>query len=127
MGIRLSEAELQNSLDFCKNLFNPTSPEDYQSVAKTVGQELLDVTAPVMDSAALEWVLAPKQVPATGEKDAGDLSNGSGTSEKMVLDEVNARRVIHQEYVINNMESELLNGYVMRLEPGNLGLVKVAA
>jgi len=127
MGIRLSETEVQNSLDFCKNLFNPTSPEDHESVAKTVGQELLDVAAPIVDPAALERVLAPNRVPAAGKKDAGDLSNASGVSEKMVLDKVNARRIVHQEYGINNMESEALNDFVMRLERGNLGLVKFAA
>ena len=127
MGIRLSEAELQNSLDFLKNLFNPTSLEDHESVAKSLGQEPLDVTAPVMDRAALDRILAPKQVPATGEKDPGDLSNGSGAPEKMVLDKVNALRVIHPEVAINNLESEPLDDYVMRLESGNLGLAKVAA
>ena len=124
MGIRLSETELQNSLDYCKNIFNPTSPEDHESVAKSIGQELLDITAPVMDPAALERVLAPKRVPATGEKDAEGLSNTLDASGKMVLDKVNARRLIHQEYGVNNMETEPLNGYVMRLERGNLGLVK---
>ena len=124
MGIRLSETELQNSLDYCKNIFNPTSPEDHESVAKSIGQELLDITAPVMDPAALERVLAPKCVPATGEKDAEDLLNTLDASGKMVLDKVNARRLIHQEYGVNNMETEPLNGYVMRLERGNLGLVK---
>ena len=89
-------------------------------------RSLLDITAPVMDPAALERVLAPKRVPATGEKDAEDLSNTLDASGKMVLDKVNARRLIHQEYGVNNMETEPLNGYVMRLERGNLGLVKVA-
>ena len=123
MGIRLSETELQNSLDYCKNIFNPTSPEDHESVAQSVGQELLDVAAPIVDPATLERVLAPKRVPVTGEKDAGETLDAS---EKMVLDKANARRIVHQEYFINNMESEPLNDYVMRLERGNLGLVKVA-
>ena len=127
MGIRLSETELQNSLDYCVNLFNPTSPEDHESVAKSVGQELLDIDAPIVDPTALERVLVPQRVPATGEKDAGDLSNGSGAFEKMVVDKVNARRIIHQEYAFNNLESEPLDHYVIRLESGNLGLVKVTA
>jgi len=127
MGIRLSEAELQNSLDFCKHFFNPTTHEDYEFVAKSVGPELLDVDAPIVDPAALERVLAQKRVPMTGEKDAGDSSNPLGATETLVLNQVNARRLIHHGIFMNNIESEPLNDYAVRLERGNLGLVKFAA
>jgi len=44
---------------------------------------------------------------------------------KMVVNKINARRVVHSEYAINNLESEGLNGFVVRLETGKLGLTKV--
>jgi len=52
MGTRLSETELQKSLDFCVNLFNPTSPEQHERLSRlggVMGKDLLDVTMPVMD------------------------------------------------------------------------------
>ena len=127
MGIRLSENELQNSLNYFVKLFDPTSPEDHEAVAKSVGEKLLDIEAPILVPTAVEQALPPQHVPTNGEKDAGGMLNGSGNVEKMVVDKVNARRIIHQEYAFNNLESEPLDGRVMRLERGNLGLVKVAA
>lgn len=57
MGQRLSETELQKSLDFCVKIFNPTSPEEHARLEEmgeaTFGdvplKELLDVRAPVVD------------------------------------------------------------------------------
>jgi hypothetical protein len=175
MGTRLSETELQKSLDFCVGLFNPTSPEQHARVARGgfIAQELLDVTAPVMHPAVLESLLkVEKQLGGggggvicggniTGLKlnviishasnnglgsgngkgygirgrscsESSTSSDGSSDSEKaaetkMVLHKINARRVVHSEYGINNLESEPLNGLVVRLEKGRLGLVKVLA
>ena len=44
---------------------------------------------------------------------------------KMVLKKINARRVVHSEFTMNNLESEDLNGFVVRLKKGSLGLTKV--
>ena len=42
---------------------------------------------------------------------------------KMVLDKVNARRVIHAEHGgLNGLESEAIAGFVVRLVRGDLGL-----
>lgn len=53
MGARLSETELQKSLDFCVNLFNPTTPEQHNRVhcRGDIGKELLDVASPLVDPA----------------------------------------------------------------------------
>jgi hypothetical protein len=45
---------------------------------------------------------------------------------KMALNKINARRVIQPEFAMNNFESEPLNGYVVRLERGRLGLTRVS-
>jgi hypothetical protein len=64
MGLRLSETELQKSLDFCVILFNPTTPEQHEQVAKHVlFKYLLDVTAPVVDPILLESVLNVEKNP----------------------------------------------------------------
>jgi flavine halogenase len=182
MGARLSETELQNSLNFCVNLFNPTSPEQHERVAKVAGQigeEFLDITAPVVDPKVLESVLrvehrsrvksceikllgtrhgatlhvwtnsvstriakcfnnlvsgvsgTPNGFPGRLRADSessGDETNSDcekAVETRMVLHKINARRVVHSEYSINNFEVESLGGFVARLEKGRLGLVTV--
>ncbi|KAF8639517.1 hypothetical protein AX17_001422 [Amanita inopinata Kibby_2008] len=134
MGTRLSESELQKSLDFCVNLFNPTSPEQHERLSRSgkIGRELLDVTAPVMDPAMLENSLQvghkcmdPRHLQL--EEDSELSSDSEQANEmRMVLKKINARRVVHSEYAINNLELEPIDGYVMLLEGGKLGLVRVA-
>lgn len=151
MGARLSETELQKSLDFCVQLFNPTSPEQHEEVAnnKNIGKELMDVNAPLMDPATLAFALKrrtdgkgeeskeqgvqPKGVSANlasanlvvnddGSTQDDPVSSDSET--EMVLNKVNARRVVQAEFAIHVVESEALDGYVARLERGHLGLVE---
>ncbi|PBK91714.1 FAD binding domain-containing protein [Armillaria gallica] len=121
VGTRLSETELQKSLDFCVNLFNPTTPEQHEKLHRNgkISKELLDVTSPVMHPNLLEKALL-QVIPATEKENEVDLQTS-----KLVLDKINARRVVHAEYGIHNLESETLDGYVVRLEKGSLGLEKV--
>lgn len=130
MGTNLSETELQKSLDFCVNLFNPTSPEQHADLLRSgkVTKELLDVTSPVVDPATFEDALHVERMQLDSPMDTDASPDSEEVAEtKMVLDKINARRLVHAEYAINNMESEPLGGYVVRLETGKLGLVKVAA
>ncbi|KAJ3785939.1 FAD binding domain-containing protein [Lentinula aff. detonsa] len=138
MGSRLSESELQRSLDFCVNLFNPTSPEEHEAVEGRLShlgehRGLMDVAKPVIDPKTFENVLNVRNVRnypnATSCTEEGvDLKNNaeSELKSRMVLDKINARRLVHHEYAINNLEAEELLGYAVRLERGQLGLVKVA-
>ncbi|KAI0769406.1 FAD/NAD-P-binding domain-containing protein [Trametes elegans] len=160
MGARLSEDEVQRALDFCVHLFDPTTPEQHESVRRKlelasglVGTpprelpcalrpeldadpaRLLDVRAPVVDPIQLERLLrhqlqlqegtpASPRIPAAIPEGAVE----SQRSEiKMVLDKVNARRVIHSEHgnALNSLEEEELAGYALRLERGQLGLRRV--
>lgn len=156
MGTRLSENELQKSLDFCVNLFNPTTPEQHDRLEGTIkSRDLLDVHSTVLPSATLMSAvqIEPKlKIPAVIDRTTGkgwrnpasssdsdsdddfldsgfeeELSSDTEKAEetKMVLNKVNARRVIHAEYALNNLEDEALGGYVVRLLKGNLGLSKV--
>ncbi|KAJ6593576.1 hypothetical protein B0H19DRAFT_25711 [Mycena capillaripes] len=134
MGKLLSETELQRSLDFCVNLFNPTSPDQHDRVAAKaeISQSLLDVAAPLVDPTVLEKALHVEHKPPSSHKSAPPsstirLSNRNRSASevaetRMVLNKINARRVIHAEYAINNLESEPIAGYVVRLEKGRLGL-----
>ncbi|KAL1710708.1 hypothetical protein EV121DRAFT_285568 [Schizophyllum commune] len=131
IGIRLSEDELQRSLDFCVNLFNPTTPEQHAELVLggEFAKDLLDVNKPVVDRAVLNEALHMRD-----EKDgeARLVDNDGVQSERrgetqLVLDKINARRVIQPEYAISNMENEGIDGYAVRLQRGNLGLNKVVS
>jgi hypothetical protein len=128
MGARLSETELQKSLDFCVNLFNPTSPDHHERLSKRgdITKELLDVASPVVDPTSFENILHV-ECHEQSEDSNGNSSDTEKTAEtRMVLNKINARRVVHPEYAINNLEQEPLDGYVVKLERGKLGLVKMS-
>ena len=127
MGARLSETELQKSLDFCVNLFNPTSPDQHERLLKRgdITKELLDVASPVVDPTSFENILHVECYDQSGDSN-GNSSDTEKTAEtRMVLNKINARRLVHPEYAINNLEQEPLDGYVVKLERGKLGLVKM--
>jgi hypothetical protein len=107
MGSRLSEDELQRCLDFCVNIFHPTTSEVEQRARARLPKELLDITQPVMDPAAFT--------------DTFKVHADYCPDNRKLLDKINARRVIHSEYSVNNL-CETLNGFGVRLEQGSLGL-----
>lgn len=128
MGARLSETELQKSLDFCVNLFNPTSPDQHERLSKRgdITKELLDVASPVVDPTSFENILHVECYDQSGDSNGNSSDTEKTAAEtRMVLNKINARRVVHPEYAINNLEQEPLDGYVVKLERGKLGLVKM--
>ncbi|KAF5341554.1 hypothetical protein D9758_012572 [Tetrapyrgos nigripes] len=50
-----------------------------------------------------------------GEKEAMDVARN-------VLEKINARRVLHSEYTLNGLETEIIDGLAVHLKRGNLGL-----
>ncbi|THU87890.1 FAD/NAD(P)-binding domain-containing protein [Dendrothele bispora CBS 962.96] len=107
-----------------------------------IGKELLDLTAPIMDKSVLERAIKvaggdtgntniesdptaaqePNTTTATG-------NNGNGESEEAtlarnVLEKINARRVLHSEYTLSGLETEVIDGFGVSLERGNLGLAR---
>lgn len=134
MGQRLSEDELQQALDFCGNLFAPTSPEEHRAAEKLLAEKLqgqatdkgnpeianpkfLDVLAPVVDPRIIETVAQgqPKSgsdVKAASQSDANvaDDPGYAGLDMKKILKKVNARRAIHSEQGngVNVFETEPL-------------------
>ncbi|KII95738.1 hypothetical protein PLICRDRAFT_129672 [Plicaturopsis crispa FD-325 SS-3] len=109
MGTTLSENELQKSLDFCVDLFSPTTPAQHaRAVASTsIPRPLLDVNAPLVNLGS-----------------AFSADRGTEAETEMVLKKINARKVVHKEYAINNFETEPMEGLVVRLVRGHLGLVR---
>ena len=140
LGPRLSESEVQNALDFCVSLFNPVNPgvagklrkhleslDDDQFLAHGVKKRaLLDVTAPLLPVKDIKHIASiPTFLPA--------LETGSGVDAEVevqrILEVINARRLIHREHGgLHCLEEESLGaGYRLRLECGQLGLVKGGA
>ncbi|KAJ7594636.1 hypothetical protein C8J56DRAFT_443917 [Mycena floridula] len=113
MGCQLSENEIQKSLDFCLKLFNPTSPEQHVDIVQdaAVAKQLLDVNGPLV---------CPEELDV-------QLTDPKNNEKRMVLEKINARRVVHAEYQINNLEAEPLEGLSVRLVHGSLGLRKLEA
>ncbi|CAL1711240.1 unnamed protein product [Somion occarium] len=62
----------------------------------------------------------------TPTSDDGESKGEEDSEVKMVLDKVNARRVIHAEHGegLNSLEQEAVAGFVVRLVRGNLGLTR---
>lgn len=122
MGERLYERELQASLDFCLKLFSATSPESHDQLVANpkIGKELLDLTAPIVAPEALERALH-----VASESDTGDENCPEEESTRIMLEKINSRRVLHQEYNVNGFEAEAFNGFSIRLERGNLGFKKM--
>ena len=98
------------------------------------GTKLLDVRAPVVDPGELAKVFQ-SVAPVAGDGTAGSQSGkGCGVAGvlkgvedaemRMVLEKVNARRVIHAEHGngLNSLEEEAVDGFVVKLERGSLGL-----
>ncbi|KAJ3861983.1 hypothetical protein EV359DRAFT_83772 [Lentinula novae-zelandiae] len=122
MGVRLYERELQESLDFCVKLFSDTAPESHIELVSNsnIAQELLDLTAPVFGPQDLERALS---VAASQSRNTDDLeTRRNREATKMVLEKINARKVLNPEYTLNGFEAEAMNGFSIRLERGKLGL-----
>lgn len=135
MGVRLYERELQESLDFCVKLFSATSPESHSQLVDdpSIGQQLLDLTAPVVAPDVLEKALhvvsesrlnRSEEIARTCDSNTEKDQDGAT---RMVLEKINARRVLHPEYTVNGFEAEALEGFTIRLERGSLGLNKAVS
>ncbi|KAJ8591313.1 FAD/NAD(P)-binding domain-containing protein [Rhizopogon salebrosus TDB-379] len=125
MGSRLSEKELDSALEFCSKCFNPASPEHLALASKQgLPKDILDVTAPFINPQVIESAILKTSKHMDSKAD--QEFPGSAEDLKLVLDQINGRRVVHREYTINNFEVEDVNGFVVRLRKGCLGLTRTS-
>lgn len=134
MGCRLSEDELQHTLDFCGKLFAPTSPEEHHAAEmllaerfegkttnkddlETANLRFLDIRAPIINPQIIESVARgqPRSASDTGGEVAPDFQSNAKNplgelDMRRILEKVNARRVIQSEYGngVSNFEDEPL-------------------
>lgn len=105
---RLTEQEIQDTMEFCKNIFAPTDPRMHAEVAQRLGADVTSPYGPIIDVQSIDRL-------AGGDAEAG-----------YVLREVNARKPIHLMYdTRRNFGTEVLAGFCVRMEKGMLGLVRV--
>ncbi|OJA19371.1 hypothetical protein AZE42_08775 [Rhizopogon vesiculosus] len=105
MGSRLSEKELESSLEFCSKWFSPASPEYFEFAAKQdLPRDILDVTGPFIDPQVIESVIS--KISKHTDSKGDHQFFGSTEDLKLLLDQINGRRVVHREYAINNFEVE---------------------
>lgn len=122
MGTRLSEQELQNALDFCSKFFLPTSPKQRARALQCgLPEGHFDISMEPVD---------PKEIDITLSMGGTALGSFDGESTpvynvRMVMEQANARRVVHREYLVNNLQAEEIDGYAVRLQRGSLGLSRV--
>lgn len=122
MGARLSERELQNALDFCSKFFHPTCPEQRaRALLCGLPDNLFDVSVAPVDPKKIDVTLGRA---GTSFGSSDDQSTDIHAA-RMVTEQVNARRVVHREYLVNNLEAEEIDGYVVKLQRGSLGLMSV--
>ncbi|OJA19373.1 hypothetical protein AZE42_08777 [Rhizopogon vesiculosus] len=125
MGSRLSEKELESALEFCSKCFNPASHEHLAFAAKQdLPKDILDVTGPIIDPQVIDSVIS--KTSEHMDSKGGQQLFGSVEDLKLLLDQINGRRVVHREYTINNFEVEDVNGFVVRLRKGYLGLMRTS-
>lgn len=106
--MKLTNDEFQKMIDFTKNLFIPTHLAQIESVRTRVSPNLMAISSPVISAGDLDKVLADD------DSDA-----------KQVLKRINAWKVLRNDDSPDSFTSEVVDGYIVKLERGNLGLVRV--
>lgn len=123
MGKMLFETELQKCLDFCANVSNPVTPE--QLLRNTQRIRIGKGLWAKGEAEAMEAQngTVQKDNEATGIEPAGAAA--ADETERIV--EARTKLMIKSQYTMNNFETEVLNGFTVRLVKGQLGMTKVQA
>ncbi|KXN84312.1 Tryptophan 2-halogenase [Leucoagaricus sp. SymC.cos] len=103
---KLSNEELERMINFTRNFFLPITYEQYEDVNARFGH-LTAINGPVM-----------------GPEDLAKVLDEDDSDAKAVLQRINALKVLSNEVGSSGFTSEAVNGYVMTMERGRLGLAK---
>ncbi|KAF5310508.1 hypothetical protein D9758_018781 [Tetrapyrgos nigripes] len=107
-GRKITEDEVQKTMDFVKNVFAPTDPEMHEAVGARLDPSLFSAEAPLMTA-----------------EDIAKVVDKNDEDAKAVLSEVNARKPIHAMYAgPAHLALEGVDGLVGKMELGSLGLAR---
>jgi hypothetical protein len=119
MGVRLSEEEIQRSMDFCVKLFAPVYTGDHV-MPHNVSGAIADAEPVNLESVVSEMsALRHRSIAVAVGPDQ------AVTEETTLEDRTRARAFVASEFEVSNFERESLEGFVVRLVRGSLGLVRV--
>lgn len=126
MGTKLTETELQKSLDFCVNVFDSFARAGPGKVERTaegscISKELLEKTETTTQS-LLEEAMTVQDKGKTADD---EMAEQAPQTVETGIDKGALRHMIVDEFTINSFETESLNGYTVRLTKGSMGLTKV--
>ncbi|KAF5319373.1 hypothetical protein D9619_008613 [Psilocybe cf. subviscida] len=106
IGKKLTEDELQKTIEFCTNIFLPGDPEIRESVGGRIGFDLLSADQPVIGVNQMEKITGPDDEEAL-----------------LVLKQVNARKPLVGLYgALDSIRGENIAGFIAQLELGSVGL-----
>ncbi|TFK18106.1 hypothetical protein FA15DRAFT_698203 [Coprinopsis marcescibilis] len=113
VGQNLTKSDLSKTLEFCQvspAVWAPVDPEMQAEVSNRFGAELVNPAAPIFK---------PEELDAIIGSDDEDALN--------VIKRINARKVVDPIFRgTSSLETEVVKGFVTRLERGNLGLIQVS-
>lgn len=102
----ITEDRLQATLDFCEHAMAVTDPEMYEEVSKRIDPKYMANDGPVLSI-----------------EQAKEIANGDEEVE-MVLRRIQGRKAVESLYWEPNFRGEKFAGLSIRMERGNLGLVR---
>ncbi|KAG2002536.1 hypothetical protein CC2G_004719 [Coprinopsis cinerea AmutBmut pab1-1] len=110
VGKKLTDDELQKTLDFCQHVFAAADNDIVDEVASRCQPELLSIAAPIFSAEQLNEMIDPNDADAAA-----------------VINRINSSKALASMYVGGPqlIESDPVNGFVATLEKGKLGLVRI--
>ncbi|TFK50413.1 FAD/NAD-binding domain-containing protein [Heliocybe sulcata] len=103
----LTDKKFDDLIDYCINMFERTKEEDHVSTAKKVQPDLLSIHGPITSQKELDEAAGPDDLDA-----------------KRVLTRINALRILRNDVSPAGFSAEEMEGMVVNLRRGELGLVE---
>ena len=126
---KLSQNELNKTLDFCAHAFEPTLPEDRQTVLEklnglTIDHKPSSISCPI--SANANGAPGANGHAPVKDKESDTFNTSLTAEEQRILAHIRARRMMRTEDTMNiaSFSTDVIDGLAARLERGRLGLVR---
>ena len=123
MNGKLSQEELNNTVDFCLNAFDQHAPEKHAAVLKKME------TAVLNNGDEVPAALSNTKTESKVEQKAIVDPEGLSPDEMKILKSIRARQMLRAEDTmsIDSFSSDAIDGWAPRVKRGSLGLSKAGA